>query len=234
MGKKIKMEPGMKYGRWTIISESEKRNKGGDVYYNCICDCGTTRAVSGALLRNGQSTSCGCYNHEIIKKENPDYKTKLYGIHASMKRRCCCENEKSYANYGGRGIKVCEEWLNDFQAFKQWALASGYVRGLTLDRIDNDGDYCPENCRWVTHKVQNNNTRRNVLVEIDGVTKTLTEWAESSGIKTMTLKRRMELGWNGRDLLKPVNKKNSHPDAIKKGMARKREITIERMAADEF
>ena len=225
MGKKIIIEPGTRFGRWTVLEEADKRDKLGNVYYKCACDCGTVRDVCSSILRRGQSTSCGCYQKEHASKQSTKHglhKTRLNSIRANMLQRCFNEKEVSYKNYGGRWISVCDEWRDSLPAFYDWAMANGYREGLTLDRIDVNGDYCPENCRWATDKEQANNKRNSAMVEINGEIKTLSEWAEHSGIRRTTLRRRLELGWDSSDLLKPVNKKNSHSDAIKKGMERKR------------
>ena len=122
--------------------------------------------------------------------------TRLYHIWTSMKQRCCNPNHKYYNLYGGRGISVCEEWLN-FEPFYEWAKASGYNDKLTIDRKDNDKGYSPDNCRWTTQKVQCNNRRNNVLLTCNGKTQTLTQWSEELGIGIDTLWRRMNVyGWD--------------------------------------
>ena len=144
---------------------------------------------------------------------NPNYKdgrkgTRLYEIYNNMKTRCLNPNCPSYYNYGGRGIKICKEWLLDFGAFRSWALANGYRENLTIDRIDVNGNYEPNNCRWATAKVQANNTRSNHLETIDGVTKDLTEWAEFYGINIKTVRDRLLRGWDlKRALTTPADQK---------------------------
>ena len=113
-----------------------------------------------------------------------------------MKRRCNCSSYDGYKHYGGRGIAVCEEWKNNFQAFYEWSMANGYTDELTIDRIDVNGNYEPSNCRWVTRKVQSNNTRVNHFVTLNGCTKTLAEWAEEYGIKQDTMYHRLNRGWS--------------------------------------
>lgn len=129
--------------------------------------------------------------------------TRLYSIWKDMRRRCNNENRKQYCDYGGRGITVCEEW-NDFEAFRNWALRNGYTDQLTIDRKDNDGNYEPSNCRWVTPSVQNLNTRQNANVEIDGVTKTVTEWARENGLNVRSVLWRYEQGIRGKELIGPL------------------------------
>lgn len=134
------------------------------------------------------------------KKENGRYKhggtgTKLYEVWCSMRARCNRKTDKRYDHYGGRGISVCEEW-SDFVAFRNWALKNGYQEGLTIDRIDNDGPYSPENCRWTTKKVQNNNQSTTTIIKVGDVEKPLHIWADFIGIPPEALRRRLYDGWN--------------------------------------
>jgi hypothetical protein len=131
--------------------------------------------------------------------------TRLYATWESMKRRCNNPNAKSYKHYGGRGICVCGQW-NRFEAFAQWAVENGYSDELTIERIDTDGNYEPSNCCWKTQKDQQNNRRNNHRIAINGVTKTLSQWAESSGINPKTILSRINYGWRDEDLLRPVNR----------------------------
>lgn len=213
MGQKVEMI-GKRFGRLVVLAE-DKRNRNGVIFYKCFCDCGKEKVINGVSLRSGATKSCGCYNREIISKPNADYKTKLYYIHRGIKRRCSSPGEKAYRNYGGRGIKLCDEWLS-FANFKEWAYSNGYKEGLWIERIDNEKGYSPDNCRWATPKEQGNNKRTNVLITIVGVTKTASEWADYSGIKVATIYRRLELGWQGKDIIKPIDKSRSHGEAIRK------------------
>lgn len=144
---------------------------------------------------------------------NPNYKdgrknTRLYRIYNNMKTRCYNENAQHYHRYGGRGIKICNEWLEDFSNFKKWSMENGYSNNLTIDRINNNGNYEPSNCRWVNIKTQANNTSSNVIITINDKTKTLTEWCTSIGISYKTVRDRLKRGWNIEDaLFKPVNVK---------------------------
>lgn len=136
-------------------------------------------------------------------------KTRLNNIYSHMKSRCYNPNSDHYKYYGGRGITVCDEWLNPdmvynngkgswtkgYEAFKKWALENGYQDNLTIDRIDVNKGYCPENCRWVTRKVQQNNTRRNHLLTYKGETKNITEWAEITGISVTAITKRIRRNW---------------------------------------
>ena len=125
-----------------------------------------------------------------------DSKSSLYRVFNAMIERCSKPNVKNYHNYGGRGIKVCDEWIGNYQAFCDWALDNGYKKGLQIDRIDNNGNYEPSNCRWVTPKQNSNNTRFNTLLTYNGETHTMTEWAEITGINLTTLSSRINRGWS--------------------------------------
>lgn len=133
-------------------------------------------------------------------------KTKLYKIWGSMKQRCLNMNDKGYKNYGGRGITVCDEWKNDFISFYQWSVNNGYQEGLTIDRINNNGNYEPSNCRWTDNFTQQSNTRKNVYLTIDGETKILSEWQRISKISPYAFYKRYNEGIRGKELLKPTRK----------------------------
>jgi hypothetical protein len=201
---------GQTFGRLTVIKEDSVVKE--KTMWLCQCLCGKITKVPTNNLRNGTSSSCGCLRKELLikriqkhgmAKANSAHRHRLYKIWSGMKTRCHNKNEKAYKNYGGRGITVCDEWLK-FEPFYEWATKNGYYDTLEIDRIDNNGNYEPSNCRWVTSRENQLNKRNNRLITINGVTKTITEWSELSGINLRSLETRLRLGWSGSDLLKPV------------------------------
>lgn len=185
---------GKRFTRLSVIERvqhSDKKN----TYWLCKCDCGNKIIVSTCHLRSGHTKSCGCYSHDLIKKHGM-WDSRIYGIWQNIKTRCTNSNSTFYNRYGGRGITICNEWKDNFKAFYDWAIANGYQDNLTIDRIDNNGNYEPNNCRWVTMKIQSNNTRRNHLIEYKGCIHTLTQWAEILNISRKTLWNRIDRGWS--------------------------------------
>ncbi len=152
---------GKKYGKLTVISPNG-RNTNGDVMWKCKCDCGNISIVRGRNLRSGFTTSCGCNQKEAVRRANVIHghcNTRIHRIWSAMKQRCYNPNNTAFQNYGGRGIKVCDDWLHDFLEFESWAEKHGYDDTLTIDRMNNDGNYEPSNCRWITRAEQNKNKR---------------------------------------------------------------------------
>lgn len=189
---------GQRYGR-LLVTEFAGRSNSGKVMWKCKCDCGNTTIVRACCLKSGNSTSCGCLQKERIRSASTThggYGSRLHKIWEGIKSRCGCSSDHSYKRYGGRGITVCDEWLHSFEAFRDWALANGYRDDLTIDRIDNDGPYCPENCHWATMKQQNNNQSRNRVITHNGESRTLAQWAELTGINPETLRNRLNKGWS--------------------------------------
>lgn len=153
---------GQRFGRLIALCDTGKR-RAGKPLWKCRCDCGKTVEVASGNLVSGNSKSCGCASVEKLMERNVTHGgsgTRLHRIWDSMKTRCTNPNSKTFKYYGGRGISVCTEWLHDFTAFRDWALANGYRDDLTLDRIDTDGNYGPTNCRWATWHEQRMNQRR--------------------------------------------------------------------------
>ena len=134
---------------------------------------------------------------------------RIYNIYRGIKNRCFNKNDYHYKWYGEKGITICDEWLNNYKSFEIWSLENGYQDNLSIDRIDNNGNYEPSNCRWVSHKIQCNNRKTNHLLTINGETKTITEWAEKNRIDRKVIERRIKKGITGEDLLKqPAYKKD--------------------------
>lgn len=195
---------GKRYGRLTVSELAYHEN--GIVYWKCICDCGNQKIVKASYLRAGRTSSCGCLLRESRRKnaltrslENRDLPTdaetyrNLQKIFYGMHRRCSDKYSRP-EHYHDRGISVCEEW-KEFDCFLSWALANGYKIGLTIDRIDNNRGYSPDNCRWATNKEQQNNKRDNVYITIDGVTKTMKQWSEYYGLNYGMVRVRRQRGW---------------------------------------
>lgn len=152
---------GQRFGKLCVIRKIGK-DKYGISQWECLCDCGNLTAASISNLRNGNTTSCGCYGRQRKSDANSTHRksgTRLHRIWKAMHTRCYNKNFFAYKYYGGRGISICDEWLHDFQAFHDWAIANGYADNLTIDRIDVNGNYCPGSCRWATMEEQNQNKR---------------------------------------------------------------------------
>lgn len=184
---------GNRYGKLTVVKRVYKDGER-KTHWLCKCDCGNETVVSSDNLKNGHTKSCGCLRVETSKVSLTTHglsKTRLYKIYKGMKERTMKEYNKKYKNYGGRGIKICDEWLNDFKTFYEWAISNGYEEGLTIDRIDVNGNYEPSNCRWATIKEQQNNRRNNHNITYNGETHTMKQWAEKLGINYKTLERRI-------------------------------------------
>lgn len=193
---------GKKFGKLTVIKRVE--NICGRSAFLCRCDCGEKLIVKGFLLKKGITKSCGCLRRKVAKENldiahraNQKYKLKNFSLNKkiymawlNMKNRCCNKNSKNYKNYGGRGIKVCKEWLNDFESFYEWAINNGCEQGLSIDRINNNGDYTPSNCRWSDMKTQSRNRRTNHLLTINNETHCLIEWSEKLNTSVTTLKNK--------------------------------------------
>lgn len=190
---------GEKIGRLTIIRYVGENAKG-TKFYECECDCGNIKIIRWTSLVSGNTTSCGCYHQETMEKlltthglafdENHN-RPRLYSIYHGMKTRCYNKNVPHYYRYGGKGIKICDEWLDPktgFESFYNWAMSNGYRDDLTIDRIDNSGDYCPENCRWATYEEQANNFDKNIYITSDYCTFTMALWAKILSVNYSRIK----------------------------------------------
>ena len=156
---------GKKFGRLMVLKRVFPPNTKNKAYWLCQCDCGNTIVCASRNLREGSTKSCGCLQREIAKERATVHGFSgepLYHVHNMMKQRCFNPNNKNFKDYGGRGIQVCKEWL-DYAEFRKWATENGYKQGLSIERINNDGNYCPENCTWITLSEQQKNRRPRTL-----------------------------------------------------------------------
>lgn len=202
---------GRRFGRLIVLERTDshiKKNGDKQTAFLCRCDCGNVRKVLAYNLKNGHTLSCGCLSFEHRTKartKHGETGTRLYRIWHHMKERCNDNKNARFTDYGGRGIKVCNEWQCSYETFREWATSNGYTDMLTLDRKNNNDGYCPENCRWVTAKEQANNTRKNRLITYKNITHTLAEWSDIVKIKPSTIANRINSGWTIEDaLFKPL------------------------------
>lgn len=188
---------GKRFGRLTVVG-FDHTDKYGAYYWLCRCDCDENHLVSVRQwnLTSGDTQSCGCYSKErarasSLKHGHSDH--PLHYIWRNMRQRCNNEHDRYWDRYGGRGISVCTEWDN-FENFYKWSIDNGYERSLTIDRVDNDGNYCPENCRWVDNFAQANNRSTTRKIECAGEIHSIMEWSKIFGIKYSTLYARIRAG----------------------------------------
>lgn len=187
---------GKRFGRLVAISYTTRKTKNGtEVLWRCRCDCGNEVTVTLGKLVSGHTKSCGCYRSDVCHSKKVIKNDRIYSIWTNMKQRCKNKNIINYKNYGARGISVCKEWDESFDLFYEWSMDNGYRDDLTLDRIDNDGDYCPENCRWVTYLVQQNNKRSNHYIKYKGEEKSLADWCRELDIPYQRTVDRIHRGW---------------------------------------
>jgi hypothetical protein len=181
---------GLKFGLLTVISEQKERNKNGHIMYNVVCDCGKSKSVLGSSLRRGGSKSCN--NCILLTGGHRMWKSREFKIWGSMKSRCSNSNDPNYKYYGLRGIKVCERWINSFENFY---LDMGKSSGLSIDRIDVNGNYEPINCRWTDLKTQARNRTNNKLYTYLNETLCVSEWCERLNMPSSTFHNRIIRGW---------------------------------------
>lgn len=207
-----------------VVIEKHGHDKHGSVMWLCKCDCGGSAITTTSHLMSGHTKSCGCGQRLAIMKTSYVHggtHDRLYATWNNIKRRCYAEKQPSYKDYGGRGIKMCDEWRYNYEAFKTWAYSHGYddsakPHGCSIDRIDVNGDYCPENCRWVGNIEQANNKRDNRMLTVFGETLTMADAARKYGINYGTLNSRVNaLHWSAEKALSvPVQncgKRRFHP-----------------------
>lgn len=210
---------GQRFGRLTVVARNG--TLGGHSAWLCRCDCGNEKTVALHNLRNGGVRSCGCLNREMAQergrrskigersKVHGDSGSKLYGVWAAMKRRCFNPNATCYADYGGRSITVCNAWL-EYAPFKEWAMSSGYIEGMSIERVDVDSSYSPDNCIWIPLSEQNRNKRLTIRLYYQGRLYTLKELADITGLSERTIAGRHERGWNVEKILTTPKRKNQH------------------------
>ncbi len=211
--KKKEERIGKVFGKLTIIDYAYTKEN--NTYWKCKCSCGNEKIIilPYCSLSSGHNRSCGCLHKERIEKINarelppPNYKhgdsnERLYRIYHGIKDRCNNKNNKNYLHYGLRGIKMCQSWFNSYETFKEWSLNNGYNENLSIDRIDVNGDYCPENCRWVNIIEQNNNKRTNIKIEYNGDIISLKQLSNLVKINYQTLYERYKRGWALEDIIR--------------------------------
>lgn len=199
---------GQRFGKVTVLSRVAN-NKHGRAVWLCKCDCGNEKEIPAANLKSGRTTSCGCYSRGLKRKTGTHgmTNTRIFHEWQSMLQRCNNPNSQRYKDYGGRGIKVCDEWIDSFVSFCEWSLDNGYNETLTLDRKDVDGNYSPDNCRWITNFEQQSNKRNNRIIECSGEKHILNEWSRITGLRAQTIAWRIDRGWSIEDALYTPSRK---------------------------
>ena len=194
---------GKTFGRWRVLAYFGSTKHHASLWV-CVCSCGTEKVVSSAGLNSGRSRSCGCLHKEVVgrmKTKHGKHKTAIYSVWRSIKGRCLNKSDSAFPYYGGRGITVCKRWMK----FENFYADMGEPKpGMSIDRIDNDRDYRPSNCRWVDRNTQMRNTRANRMLTAYGKTKCAAAWCEQFGLNKGTLKWRLSAGW-------PVERAVSEP-----------------------
>ena len=188
---------GKKFNMLTIVSY-KKKEKCNCNYFVCKCDCGKITEIRANHILNDNQVSCGCIR---IKYEDSKVGEAIYDTWNRMMHRCYDIKHHKYPRYGDRGIVICDEWKNNYNSFYKWAIENGFKLGLSIDRINNDGNYEPNNCRWTTRKEQMNNTSRNRFITLNNETHTLAEWCEKLGIKYNTASSRLYRGKSAEEAL---------------------------------
>jgi hypothetical protein len=211
---------GKQFGKLIVLEFAFVRNR--HYYWKCKCECGIEKNIVIDSLLSGKTNSCGCYRKEnMMGVKNRNYKhgegsSRLYQVWMDMRIRCLNPNSIFYKRYGGRGIKICDEWENNFISFRKWAVVNGYDDKLEIDRINNNGDYCPENCRWISHKENTKNRECCNNFLFDGIHYTLPELAVKFKINKNTLASRIySYGWSLHEAL-------SHPKGVKRSYIKNR------------
>jgi len=195
----------MKFGRLTVLGELPNRSKDGRIMWRCLCECGATIERTAKTVRTGNTKSCGCINKERLTLRNKAgakhgmSNTPTFNVWTNMKERCLNPNHNSYHRYGGRGITICDRWLESFQNF--YDDMGPMPEGMSIDRVDVDGDYEPSNCRWATSEEQSNNRANNRVLEFKGRKQTIAQWAREVGVSKEALRYRLNAGWSAEEAL---------------------------------
>jgi hypothetical protein len=214
------------FGNLTVLSyeglSSPSSNGKQYTQWKCFCACGSIKVIKGSLLRSGHAKSCGClwekhkeeFGKQAVKHGFMADHLRLYKIWQGMMRRCYSQKSENYSIYGGRGIKVTDEW-HSVEAFCKWALSNGYADNLTIDRKNNNEDYSPDNCHWANYTVQARNRRNNHKLTFDGKTLCISEWAEILDIRQESIKSRLKYGWSIKDALTmPINRRRKYKNCL--------------------
>ena len=172
---------GQKFNHLVVLGISGRTQKG-QIIWECKCDCGCITQSVGNNLKNGRKKSCGCMTDRSFNKKHGMTRTRIYSTWLSIKKRCYNPNNKDYYNYGGRGIEMCQEWKSSFVNFYDWAISNGYNDNLTIERKDNNKDYCPDNCKWIPMSEQSGNRRICRMITYNGKTQNLHKWCEEYGL----------------------------------------------------
>lgn len=207
-----------------VVIERVANSPNGQTVWKCKCDCGNTTIVRRGNLISGAVKSCGC----LVRKKNSENcthkmsKTRLYQEWAGIKARCVYKNSVNNSDYGGRGIKMCKEWADSFVAFRDWALQNGYRDDLTIERIDVNGEYCPENCKWIPKSEQSSNRRSCIIITYNGKTQNLNDWCKELKLDYKRTNNRIKkLGWSfEKAISEPVDikKRNMKIRKLKEGV----------------
>lgn len=188
---------GQRFGKLLVIEYVCRLNC--HSMFKCVCDCGKETIVTSNNLRRNHTTSCGCASSKLtIGSRTSTHKMRnhpLYNTWTGMINRCYWSRHNRSKHYKGKGIVMCDDWRKSFEKFMYWAINNGWKEWLSIDRIDNDGNYCPENCRWATAKEQSRNRSSNIWLTIDGISKIAVEWSEQAGTSSATIHNRLKRGW---------------------------------------
>ena len=222
---------GQRFGRWLVLGYS------GDMKWMCRCDCGTEKNVHGTSLRRGATNGCiSCHPGLANQRTHGDTRSRIYNVWSGMIQRCENPNSAAYPRYGGRGIFMCREWRNSYEAFRDWARSNGYSDSLTIDRSNNDAGYSPSNCRWATYAEQNRNYSRNRPIEHDGRVALIGDFAFEHNLPDDVVRNRVRrYGWTMEAALSaPVQTRMKREPWIDHGMSRSAYYRAKKDAAITF